>query len=127
MRLTWITMLSALTLAGCASDAQVRQSGPEAVYRSALPTKDMVACLIPSLDEEVSAVSLGGAVRFVAQIVIPDQEFDIVPTSGLVNGHYLYTVNVKQSVDGSVASLFIGQAMLPRYPAAMRAGIEKCL
>lgn len=83
-----------------------------------------VTCLIPSLQENYKAI---GAQRFVAQTLAPGKEYDIVPTDGFVNGHYIYTVNVKASGAGSEISLFKGQAMLPSITRSVQAGIRACL
>jgi hypothetical protein len=83
-----------------------------------------VACLIPSLTSNYQAISKQ---RFVAQTIAPGKEYDIVPTDGFINGHYIYTVNVKASGAGSAVSIYKGQMMLPSITDSIRAGVKPCL
>lgn len=65
--------------------------------------------------------------RFVAQTISPSNEYDIVPSGNMINGHWTFTVNVKSSESGSKISLFQGQMMLPSTTQAMKDGIAACL
>ncbi|MXN46052.1 hypothetical protein GR138_12710 [Shinella kummerowiae] len=117
-------MLPLLVLAGCQSDASVRSKPPLQSFSSGKTPDAAVTCLIPSLQENYKAI---GAQRFVAQTLAPGKEYDVVPTDGFVNGHYIYTVNVKASGSGSTLSLYKGQAMLPSITRSVEAGIRACL
>ncbi|MEI2806214.1 MAG: hypothetical protein V9G18_09810 [Albidovulum sp.] len=120
-------LLSLVALSGCASDATVRSAAPEKTYVSRKGIDPMVSCLIPSLSRHYTAAAISNF-RFVGQVLQPNAEYDIVPTDGFVNGHYIYTVNVKKAPDGgSVVSLYKGQPMLPHLTAAMENGIAACL
>ncbi|WP_143348332.1 hypothetical protein [Ensifer adhaerens] len=110
-------------VAGCQSDASVRSKPPMESYKSSKSADAAVTCLIPSLAEHYKAISQQ---RFVAQTIAPGSEYDVVPTDGFVNGHYIYTVNVKAAGAGSTISIYKGQAMLPSITDSIRAGVKAC-
>ncbi len=113
-------------LASCQSDADVRSKPPLATYTTAKGVDSAVACLGPSLGSSLSAAAPSNF-RFVAQVIVPGREYDLVPTSGVVNGHYVYTVNVQSTPNGSRIKLFQGQFMLPTLTNAVKSGIAACL
>ena len=116
----------AACLAGCQSDEYVRSQPPLATYSSSRPLDAAVACLIPALGESYSAAAISNF-RFVGQVINPGAEYDIVPIDGFVNGHYLFTVNVKRSGSGAQITLYQGQVVLPNLSEAMKNGINRCL
>ncbi|WP_156899515.1 hypothetical protein [Pleomorphomonas koreensis] len=83
----------------------------------------MVSCLIGSLQQHYRAIS---PQRFVAQTIAPGAEYDIVPTDGFVNGHWIYTVSVKSRTGGSEVRLYKGQIILSSITESMIAGITAC-
>ncbi|MBB2794436.1 UNVERIFIED_ORG: hypothetical protein GGD58_003306 [Rhizobium pisi] len=122
-----ILMLGGLALlAACQTDAQVRSKPPLQTYTSSKSADAAVTCLIPALSQSWNAVAIQNS-RFVAQTISPGNEYDIVPSGGMINGHWTFTVNVKSSGGGSKISLFQGQMMLPSLTQAMKNGIATCL
>lgn len=111
-------------VAGCQSDAAVRNKPPMESYKSSKSADAAVTCLIPSLAEHYKAIS---PQRFIAQTIAPGSEYDVVPTDGFVNGHYTYTVNVKATGAGSTLSIYKGQAMLPSITASIQSGVKACI
>ncbi|MBX5293083.1 hypothetical protein HJB96_09020 [Rhizobium sp. NLR15a] len=125
MRKTLILIAIAL-LAGCQTDAQVRSKPPLQAFTSSKSADAAVTCLIPALAQSWNAVAIQNS-RFVAQTISPGNEYDIVPSGNMVNGHWTFTVNVKSSGTGSKISLYQGQMMLPSLTKAMKDGIAACL
>lgn len=125
MKWAWI-MAVPILLAACQSDSQVRSSAPLASYSSSRSPNEAVACLTTSLPARWNASSAMMNQRFVGQVIVPNQEYDVVPVDGFVNGHYTFTVNVKGSGRGSTLNLFKGQAMLPGITAAVKQGVADC-
>lgn len=113
-------------LAGCQTDAQVRSKPPLQTFTSSKTADAAVTCLIPALSQSWNAVAIQNS-RFVAQTIAPGSEYDIVPSSAMINGHWTFTVNVKSSGNKSAISLFQGQMMLPSLTQAMKDGITACL
>lgn len=113
-------------LAGCQSDAQVRSKPPLQAYNSSKSADAAVTCLIPALANSWNAAAIQNS-RFVAQTIAPGNEYDIVPSGTMINGHYTFTVNVKTAASGSRISLYQGQMMLPSLTQAMKDGIASCL
>ncbi|WP_377299669.1 hypothetical protein [Rhizobium sp. SGZ-381] len=127
MKLSTMATMAALLLAsGCQSDAYVRSQPPLTTFTASRNVDATVTCLIPSLGKNLSAAAIGNF-RFVAQVIAPGTEYDIVPTDGFVNGHYTYTVNVKANGKTSTIALYKGQAMLPSLTEAIKTGIKACL
>ena len=122
-----LALLSVLYVAACSSDATIRSAAPLKSYVSKRGVDAMVSCLIPSLSQHYTAAAISNF-RFVGQVLQPNVEYDIVPTDGFINGHYIYTVNVKAtSSGGSVVSLYKGQMMMQHLTTAMETGISACL
>jgi hypothetical protein len=117
------SVVVAALAAGCASDFEVRSSPPEAIFVSAQNVDAAVTCLVGSLQRNYQALMTQ---RFVAQTIAPGAEYDIVPTDGFINGHWIYTVNVKSRPGGSEIRLFKVQPMLTSITAGMVAGIAGC-
>ncbi|RWY85158.1 hypothetical protein EHI44_16720 [Rhizobium leguminosarum] len=119
-------LLAVASLSGCQTDAQVRSKPPLQTFASSKSADAAVTCLIPALAQSWNAVAIQNT-RFVAQTISPTNEYDIVPSGNMINGHWTFTVNVKSSGSGSKISLFQGQMMLPSLTTAMRDGIAACL
>ncbi|AHG47906.1 hypothetical protein RLEG12_18775 [Rhizobium leguminosarum bv. trifolii CB782] len=124
MRKTLILIAIAL-LAGCQTDAQVRSKPPLQSFTSSKSADAALTCLIPALAQSWNAVAIQNS-RFVAQTISPGNEYDIVPSGNMINGHWTFTVNVKSSGTGSRISLYQGQMMLPSLTQAMKDGIAAC-
>ncbi len=124
MRKTLIFIAIAL-LAGCQTDAQVRSKPPLQTFTSSKSADAAVTCLIPALAQSWNAAAIQNS-RFVAQTIAPGNEYDIVPSGNMINGHWTFTVNVKSSGTGSRISLYQGQMMLPSLTKAMKDGIAAC-
>lgn len=120
-----ILAAAAAALSSCQTDAQVRSGKPFAQFKTAKNANDAVACLIPSIEKSYNAVAIERW-RFVAQTLVPNREYDIVPTTGLINGHYLYTVNVKQTASGSDLTMYTGQFVMPFLTKGITDGIRGC-
>lgn len=67
-----------------------------------------------------------GDYKFVAQIVSPGIEYEVVPVNGYIHGHYTYTVNVRSEGGKTVMRLYKGQTMLDRITEAMKRGVASC-
>ncbi|MGO6684201.1 hypothetical protein [Rhizobium leguminosarum] len=119
-------LLAVASLSGCQTDAQVRSKPPLQTFASSKSADAAVTCLIPALAQSWNAVAIQNT-RFVAQTISPTNEYDIVPSGSMINGHWTFTVNVKSSGSGSKISLFQGQMMLPSLTKAMKDGIAACL
>ncbi len=126
MKSKWMTLAACTLLAGCQTDAQVRSKPPLQAYNSGKSADAAVTCLIPALSSSWNAVAVQN-LRFVAQTIAPGSEYDIVPSSQMINGHWTFTVNVKSAGAGSRISLYQGQMMLPSLTQAMKDGIAACL
>lgn len=61
-------------VAGCQSDAAVRNKPPMESYKSSKSADAAVTCLIPSLAEHYKAIS---PQRFIAQTIAPGSEYDV--------------------------------------------------
>ncbi|MGO6847973.1 hypothetical protein ACCS84_33135 [Rhizobium ruizarguesonis] len=119
-------ILAVASLSGCQTDAQVRSKPPLQTFASSKSADSAVTCLIPALAQSWNAVAIQNS-RFVAQTISPSNEYDIVSSGNMINGHWPFTVNVKSSGSGSKISLFQGQMMLPSLTQAMKDGIAACL
>ncbi|MDQ0320008.1 hypothetical protein QO002_002146 [Pararhizobium capsulatum DSM 1112] len=119
-----IPLIPILIVAGCQSDATVRSNAPMENFKSSKSADAAVTCLVPSLAQHYKAVS---PQRFVAQTIAPGKEYDVVPTDGMINGYYTYTINVKGNGSGSTLSIYKGQSMLPSITESIRAGVQACL
>jgi hypothetical protein len=116
-----------LALCGCASDATIRSAPPLVTYNSSKDVAPLVACLIPSLGAGYSKSAVS-KFRFVGQVIVPDTEYDLVPTDAFVNGHYTYSVNVKNLGGGNVqVALYQGQMMVGNITNDIKAAIVSCL
>jgi hypothetical protein len=61
-------------------------------------------------------------------VIVPDTEYDLVPTDAFVNGHYTYSVNVKNLGGGNVqVALYQGQMMVGNITNDIKAAIVSCL
>lgn len=120
--------VAGFVLASCASDATIRSRPPAQQWEASSSVKDTVACLIPSITRSVSsATPFGNRIRYIAQVVVPDREFDIVDTGGQVNGYYVFTVNVAGDENSATVKLFQGQSVVPSIKRGMISGITACL
>ena len=126
MRKRYIFAL-AFALVGCQSDSQVRSQPALNSYRSTKSADQIVGCLTGSLAKRWNASGAVERQRFVGQVIVPGQEYDVVPVNGFINGHYLYTANVKSGKGGSTVNLYKGQMMLPSITTAMRQGVADCI
>lgn len=117
-------------LAACAGDATIRSGPPLERYTTQMNLDDTMGCLIPSLGDTYSDAAASNF-RFVGQVIVPNKEYDIVPTDGfmpgIAGGYYIFTVNVAEGETATEVELYRGQPMLPHLTQAMKNGIEACV
>lgn len=124
MRIFFAAM-AALSLTACTqSDAEMRFKPPSRQFTSDKSADELVACLVPSISAHYRG-AYGRQSLFNASVRAPGQEYDITTPDALVDGKYIYTVNVRGSVVSIYELLGIGIAGYMRD--GLVRGIEPCL
>lgn len=114
-------------LSGCVqSDAAMRSKSPSRQFISDKSADALASCLVPSISANYRG-AYGRRDLFVANVRAPGQEYDIVTPNALVDGRYVYLVNVRENNVGSVVSLFEIMPFVAFNRDGLVRGIEPCL
>ena len=115
-----------LVVSACATGVDTRKDQPLAQFSSTKTIDEYVSCLVPTLDDFYGQVLLSGSSKFVAQIVNPGHEYEVVPVGGQFHDYYVYTVNVTRDSNGTVARVYKGQTMPQRTTETIISGTAAC-